>query len=235
MTINDNAVNDAKRMTRSKWRRSHRYSYDMWNELFDLFIRIPQENPLLAYGLLFLSAMGENLLPPVPGDTVTLIGAYFVGRGHLSYSGVLISTTLGSVAGFMALFLIAYGLGWGFFEKRNIRWLKKSRLEKADRWLQKYGYSLIFANRFLSGVRSVISISAGLAKLNILKVALLSTLSSLAWNAAVIYAGAFIGKSWEEILKYINAYNKFVLYGLAIALVGYGVYYFFFRRNRLAR
>ncbi len=187
---------------------------------------------MLAYGLLFLSAIGENLLPPIPGDTVTLIGAYFVGRGHLNYWGVLISTTLGSVAGFMTLFLISYWLGWGFFEKRSIRWLKKSRLEKADRWLQKYGYTLILANRFLSGVRSVISISAGLAKLNILKVALLSTLSSLLWNAAIIYAGAFIGKSWEEILKYINAYNKFVLSGLAMLAAGYLVYHLFFKKKK---
>lgn len=207
----------------------------MWNDLFEQFTRIPQENPLLAYGLLFLSAIGENLLPPVPGDSVTLIGAYFVGRGHLNYWGVLVSTTLGSVAGFMTLFLIASWLGGGFFEKRNIPWLKTSRREKADRWLQKYGFTLILFNRFLSGVRSVISISAGLAKLNIPRVALLATLSALIWNATIIYAGAFIGKSWEDIQRYISAYNKMILFGLVILLMGYGVYYFFFRKSRLTR
>ena len=69
-------------------------------------------NPLWAYFILFISAFIENIFPPIPGDTVTVFGAYLVGRGLLSFWGVWISTTLGSIAGFMAIFAIAYWIEW---------------------------------------------------------------------------------------------------------------------------
>lgn len=199
-----------------------------------LFEQFSRENVWWAYAALFASAFVENVFPPIPGDTVTLIGAYFVGRGHLNYWGVLISTTLGSVAGFMALFMIAYWLEWKFFEQRQFKWLHKSRLEKVERWFRKYGYGIILANRFLSGIRSVISISAGLTKLNITKVALLSTASAVVWNGVIIYAGAFIGKSKDEIFQYIKMYNQAIIAGLAVLATGYLVYYFFFKIKKAA-
>ncbi|RMF58413.1 MAG: DedA family protein [Calditrichaeota bacterium] len=186
-------------------------------DLLNQFVLFARENPNLAYFFLFISAIVENLFPPVPGDTVTLIGAYFVGRGHLSFAGVLISTTLGSVVGFMALFALAYKLEKTFFETGKIKWIQKSQLDRVESLFQRYGYGLIAANRFLSGVRSVISISAGIAKLNFLLVTLLATLSAILWNGVIIYAGAFIGESWEEIQHYINIYNKIIISLLVLA------------------
>ncbi len=184
-----------------------------------------------AYGFLFLSAIVENLFPPVPGDTVTLLGAYFVGRGQLDFIGVLVSTTLGSVVGFMALFMIAYKLEWAWFEKRNWKWMQRSQIEKVESWFQKYGYGIILANRFLSGVRSVISISAGLSKLNIGLVILYATISAAIWNAIIIYAGAFIGESWETILEYIQLYNRIFLSVFGVAIVLYLGYRFLLKKS----
>ncbi len=203
--------------------------------LIDQFVEFARNNPDMAYILLFLSAIVENLFPPIPGDTVTLIGAYFVGRGHLSFAGVLVSTTLGSVVGFMILFWIAYKLEKSFFESGRIKWVKQSQLDRVESLFHKFGYWIIAANRFLSGIRSVISISAGMAKLNFITVTALATLSALIWNGVIIYAGAFIGKSWQEIQGYINLYNKFIFSVLVTAGIVALIYYFLFKRKKRGR
>lgn len=194
-----------------------------------------QENTSLAYIMLFVSAFVENVFPPVPGDTVTLIGAYFVGTGNLNFFGVLVSTTLGSVVGFMTLFLLAYWLEWRVIEKYEFRWMQKSHIDKVQNWFQKYGYRVILANRFLSGVRSVISFAAGLSNLNIKKVLVLSLLSALIWNALIISAGALIGDNWQQIEKYLKLYNQIVIIGLATIAVAYLIYFLIFKKKLFAK
>lgn len=200
-------------------------------EYLHQFIQFAQDNTYLAYTMLFISAFVENVFPPIPGDTVTLIGAYFVGTGHLNYFGVLISTTLGSVVGFMALFFLAYWLEWKVIEKYNFKWIQRSHIDRVEAWFRKYGDWIILANRFLSGVRSVISFTAGLSKLRILKVCLLSFLSALIWNGMIISAGAFIGEHWENIEKYLRLYNQIIIVGLVGIGVGYLFYFLIFKKK----
>lgn len=184
-----------------------------------------------AYILLLISAYVENIFPPIPGDTVTLIGAFFVGTGKLSFWGVWLSTSLGSILGFMSLFLVAYWLEWQGIDRFRPRWIKKAHLKKVDTWFGRYGYWIILANRFLSGIRSVISIGAGLSKLNVWKVTLLAFLSGIIWNGLLIYAGAFIGRSWQDILEYIKIYNKVFLGILILISIIYGIWRWRFRRT----
>jgi membrane protein DedA with SNARE-associated domain len=173
--------------------------------------KLAGENSIFAYVILFFSALIENVFPPIPGDTVTLIGAYFVGRGTLSFGGVLAATSLGSVAGFMLLYYAAvYFRGFILDESRN-KWIDSSKIERVNKLFAKYGYGIILANRFLSGIRSMISISAGIANLNTVYVAVFATISALVWNGIIIYLGAFIGRSWQEIQQFINTYNKIVV------------------------
>jgi len=184
-----------------------------------------------AYILLLISAYVENIFPPIPGDTVTLIGAFFVGTGKLSFWGVWLSTSLGSILGFMSLFLVAYWLEWQGIDRFRPRWIKKAHLKKVDTWFGRYGYWIILANRFLSGIRSVISIGAGLSKLNVWKVTLLAFLSGIIWNGLLIYAGAFIGRSWQDILEYIKIYNKVFLGILILISIIYGIWRWRFRKT----
>lgn len=179
-------------------------------------IELAQAGGGWIYLALFVSAYLENIVPPVPGDTVTVIGAYLVGRGGLNFWAVWGSTTLGSVAGFMTLFWAAYWLEDRFLEKRLLRWVNREKIARSQRWFQRYGYGVVLANRFLSGIRSVISLSAGLARLKPLSVLLLSAASAALWNFALIYAGAYVGKSWEQILAYVKFYNRFILLSLAV-------------------
>lgn len=173
---------------------------------------ISQVDPFTTYAILFLSAYIENTFPPIPGDTVTVLGSYLITTGKLSFTGVWLSTTFGSVLGFMTMYFVGLTLGRKFLanEKRaKIFGLKN--IEKTKIWFANWGYWVIFANRFLSGTRSVISLFSGMVGLNWLYVLLLSTLSALVWNGLLIYAGYMLGVNWESIAGIVSQYNKVVI------------------------
>ena len=187
-----------------------------------------QISPLIAYVLLFVSAFVENVFPPIPGDTVTLIGAYLVVSGKLSFTGVYLSTSLGSVLGFFAMYMIGLKLGRKFLDSKIGRKIfTEAQYKKTEKWFSKYGYGIIAANRFLSGTRSVISIFAGSFRLNWVYVLTLATLSALLWNGLLIYIIYVVGLNWDVITALISQYNKIV-----IALTVIVIAYFVVRRIR---
>ncbi len=184
------------------------------------------------YPALFLSAVLENLIPPIPGDTVTLFGAYLVGIGQLQFYGVFAATALGNFAGFMLLFFVGRFLEREFFLNRDFRYFPKEGLLKAEAWFQRFGYMVILFNRFLSGARSVISIFAGISELKTGKVALYSLISCLLWNGMLIYAGYKAGKNWETITVLLKQYNKIILFLIIAAVMVFAVKRLIKRRQK---
>ena len=174
-------------------------------------------NDLFLYVFLFTSSVVENLVPPVPGDTITVFGAFLVGIGRLNYWYVFISTTSGSVVGFMGLFFIGRYLEREFFMKRDIAFFQKEQIIKAERWFGKYGYPVLAFNRFLPGVRSVISVVSGISLLNPLWVFLCSLLSASLWNLLWLQTGYLLGNNWEAVKE--RAADMMIRYNMIAAIV----------------
>ena len=185
------------------------------------FQHIQQVDPAWAYLLLFASAFVENVFPPIPGDTVTVLGAYLVGAGVLNFWWVSLATVVGSIAGFMAIYGFAYWLEWKIIERHQPKWVSKSNIDRVETWFRKYGYWIILLNRFLSGARSVISLVAGLSKMKTLPVFVLALISCSVWNGTLIYLGSSIGKNWKEVVEFVKTYNRIVLIALVLLLVVY--------------
>ena len=199
----------------------------------DLIQRLKQTEPLWAYFFLFVSAFVENIFPPIPGDTVTLVGAYLVGIGFLNYWGVFFATTAGSILGFMTIFGVAYWLEGRVIEKYRPRWASLSRIQRVENWFRRYGYWIVLFNRFLSGARSVISFVAGISKMRVLWVFILALISCAVWNGTLIYLGSLIGKNWQQIVQWLKLYNRTVFVILVLLLIGYIVFRFYTRgRNK---
>jgi membrane protein DedA with SNARE-associated domain len=165
----------------------------------------------LIYIFLFISSVIENIFPPAPGDTITAFGAFLVGTGRLNFVSVYAVTTLGSAAGFMILFFLGRYLERGFFEKKNYSFFPKDKMADAERWFQKYGYLVIVFNRFMPGLRSVISIVSGICGLRTVPVFFLCILSAMLWNLIWIYAGFTIGNNWDTVktgvVELLECYN----------------------------
>ncbi len=170
-----------------------------------------------GYLLLAVSAFFENMLPPIPGDTVTVFGGYLVGSGRLTLAGTVLATTAGSFAGFMAMYAVGRFLGHELL-RHGGKVFAPATIEKVHGWFERYGVGVVLANRFLSGARSVISICAGIARLNPWLVAGCCLVSCLAWNWLLIWAGSKVGENWGMIIEMLKKYNAVMAVALALGM-----------------
>jgi membrane protein DedA with SNARE-associated domain len=113
--------------------------------------------------------------------------------------------------------------------KRNDKSQFYLKIEKVKQWFGKYGYKIILFNRFLSGLRSVVALTAGISNLNLKKVFILALLSIVLWNGILIYLGYLLGEKWGILITYIKEYNFIVL----VILVLIFIVYFIIKKYRL--
>lgn len=182
-----------------------------------IFDFIQSISGLRGYLLLAVCAFFENVAPPIPGDTVTVFGGYLVGRGQLGLAATVLATTVGSFAGFMAMYGAGRFLGHELL-KHGGRIFSPAAMARVHGWFERYGIGVVLANRFLSGARSVISLCAGIARLNALVVAACCLLSCLVWNGLLIWAGSKVGENWAVIIGLLKKYNAVMAVALAVAV-----------------
>ncbi|PGZ84975.1 DedA family protein [Bacillus sp. AFS029533] len=174
-------------------------------------------------GIFLLIAL-ENIFPPIPSEVILTFGGFMTTESSLSKLGVIFFSTLGSVIGAIILFWIGTLLDIKTLEKIVERWghflrLTKKDVHKADEWFSKYGVWTVFFCRLIPLIRSLISIPAGMARMNFWIFLLFTTLGSLIWNTILVLVGASVGASWEKIVEYMDVYSS-IIYGiLAIGLV----------------
>lgn len=173
--------------------------------------------PVWAYLTLFVIAYGENVAPPIPGDMVVVFGGYLAGLGQLHLGIVVLLSTIGGALGFMTMFAFGVWLGEELLNPDRYRWLPRDGIEKARRWIHRYGYGVIAANRFLSGARSVISLTAGMAEMESWRTLWWCTVSAFVWTGLISYAGYAVGDNWEIVVAYLRAYGRIVLTLLFVA------------------
>jgi membrane protein DedA with SNARE-associated domain len=192
----------------------------------DRFLEFLNSLPdLLIYVALGLSAFIENVFPPIPGDTITAFGAFLVGTKRLQFLGVYLSTTVGSLCGFMSLFWLGRLLGRRYFVEKDHRFFRAQDILRAEQWFRRFGYLLILLNRFLPGIRSVISISGGISGLATVWVTLLALVSCSVYNLIWIYFGHLLGSNWEtakdRMAHILTRYNVAVLVVLGLLVLGF--------------
>jgi len=188
---------------------------------------LQQNNNPWGLGLLGLSALVEYVFPPFPGDTVTLFGAFLVVRYGWSLAWVFSAVMLGSTAGFVVDYAIGRRLARAYEEGRLARSEKvREQIERVLASFRRHGPAYVVINRFLPGVRAVIFVAAGMARLDARRVMLYALVSAAAWNALIVAAGYAVGSSWERIERLFHHYALavWILLGLvAVVLVARGL------------
>ncbi|MBT3228981.1 MAG: DedA family protein [Candidatus Marinimicrobia bacterium] len=195
---------------------------------------IEQSPAWLIFLAVFLASYVENIFPPIPGDTILLFGAYLVGRGDLSFSMAMGTTLLGSVLGFLTLYVVGYRYGRRFMYSTQQTWFSPSSLKRVEGLFEKWGYGVVLINRFLAGLRSVVGLFSGIGKLNIWKIIILSTISSLLWNGTLIWLGSTIGENWEQIGVYLNRYNTTVSILIVTIIASFLIHRYLIVKDNLA-
>ena len=173
----------------------------------------------------------ENIFPPIPSEVILTFGGFMTTCTDLTFTGVVVSSTIGSLIGAILL----YGIGWILSYDKLCRLLSGKTgkilhlypedIDKAVSWFDKRGNYTVFFCRFIPIVRSLISIPAGCAKMKMLPFLLLTTAGSFIWNTVLVYLGALAGKSWSKIAGYMDTYSTIVLIILIIAVLS-ALYFF---------
>lgn len=183
----------------------------MGDVLLDIVEWMTALPPVWAYGIVLGISWLENVLPPVPGDMIVVFGGYMAGLDVLDAPLVVLLATIGGTLGFMSMYAIGHHVGTGLLEPDQYRWLPKKRIERVRQRLKDQGFVIVAANRFLSGLRSVISLTVGMAHMDAGKTWLWSTFSSLAWCTLLTVAGVVVGENWEIVSRYLQAWGSLVL------------------------
>ena len=146
--------------------------------------------------------------------------------GKLDFFIVYAATTLGSSVGFILLFYAGAFLEMEFFLNTRIKIFSSRKIIAAEKWFSRYGYYIVVLNRFLPGVRSVISIAAGISGLNAMKVFLLSLVSAMGWNFLWIYSGYTLGNNWELVQEKISIIiRNYNITAVIMIICGAVIYY----------
>ncbi len=177
----------------------------------DYFSLLDQASPWLVFSGIFLASYIENIFPPIPGDTMLVFGAYLVGRGNLSYSGALATTLAGSVLGFMTIYWVGRYARNSLIVDKIQRSFTPRRRRALEQLFRRWGLWVVAANRFLSGLRSIVALLAGFNELPAWPTFSLAFISSLVWNGALLWVGNRLGKNWQQVEQYLREYNTVVI------------------------
>jgi len=199
--------------------------------MIDYFINIAKEYKDYSYIVIFLAAYFENIFPPIPGDTLVVLSAFWVISSKFSIFGAILSSVIGSFLGFLTYYFLAYKYGEDFFKWKITKNLKNDTLfQKFEEYFKKYGYVLIAFNRFFSGFRSIISIAAGFYRLSPLKVSFYSFISCLLWNSLIIYSIFLFKSNINRLIRIISKYNAYTFISIIIILILFFLGYFLRRK-----
>ncbi|CAM3236956.1 DedA family protein [Filibacter tadaridae] len=190
-----------------------------------------------GYFGVFLLIMIENIFPPIPSEVILTFGGFMTTYSGMTRMGVIVAATAGSVIGAMVLYSLGMLIDVKRLERIVDRWgwilrLSRKDIHRADAWFDKYGPWTVFFCRLVPLIRSLISIPAGMSKMNFPLFILLTVLGSLIWNAVLVTVGAAVGDNWGRIVQYMDIYSD-VAYAI-IGLIGIAavIWYIQFRRKR---
>ena len=172
-----------------------------------------------GYVLLAVLILLENLFPPIPSELLLPLAGSRVASGDLDYLPAVLAATIGSVAG--ALVLYALGRLGGrplLLRHGRILRLDERRLDRADDWFDAHGSKLVLLGRLVPGVRSVVSVPAGLSEMPVGRFLALTALGSAIWNAVLIGAGWALGSRWREATELVESADVWVYVAVAAAI-----------------
>lgn len=175
-----------------------------------------------GYPAVFLAALLETIFPVIPSELIfPLVGytAYTkeLGIGHAI--GMAITGALGTTFGGIIIYIIALKAGKSAIIKfgKHLK-ISESSIQKSEVWFERYGKLAVFLGRMAPGVREIISIPAGIGRMNIVNFIVFTFLGSVLWSIGLTLVGYYGGQAWE---KYFQQLSYFFSIALVLVVVGF--------------
>jgi membrane protein DedA with SNARE-associated domain len=174
----------------------------------------------LGYVGIALLALLENACPPIPSELIMPLAGYMAATGSMSLAGAIAAGSLGSILGCIGWYIVGRRIG----EARLRRWIDKhghwltlsqADIDEAHAKLERHGAAVVFFGRLIPGIRTWVSVPAGLTGMPPVKFVLFTMAGTVLWTSGLTVAGYLLGARFPEIDKYLGGVSTAVL-----ALVG---------------
>ena len=184
-------------------------------------------------GVAILMAI-ENIFLPLPSELIMPLAGFETANGRLSLSGVILAGTIGSVLGALPLYYAGRALG----EERPEKWLERygrwtllraKDLERASARFSGNSFVDVIVAQMVPGVRGLISIPAGMARMNLGLFLVANFIGTVVWCAMLALAGRILGANFTRIHQFLGPVGWTIL---GILSAGIGVWAFARRRRR---
>lgn len=174
----------------------------------------------LGYWGIGLLMFFENFAPIVPSEVIMPLSGFVAGLGDLSLWLVILAGSVGSLLGQIVLYFLARWVGQPRLERwadRYLGWLTISGAEirRSSRWFERYGSGAVLVCRVIPVLRQLISIPAGVAKMDFGRFLFYSTIGMTAWAALLAWLGSLLGANYGLVQAYLGP----VTYGIVAAMV----------------
>jgi membrane protein DedA with SNARE-associated domain len=182
----------------------------------------------LGYWGIGLLMFLENLFPPIPSELIMPLAGFTVAQGKMNFGIAIFAGTVGTMAGTYAWYYLGQLVNYHRLQvwtERYGKWIGVTAkdIDRVNNWFNKHGSKAVFFGRMVPGIRTLISLPAGINNMPFVNFTIYSTIGTLIWTAALTIAGFLLGENYASIEQYIAPISKLVLFGL-VGLVGYWVF-----------
>jgi membrane protein DedA with SNARE-associated domain len=175
----------------------------------------------------------ENVLPPIPSEVVLPLAGFYVSEGTLALVPAIAAATAGSLVGAWVLYALGrFGGRRLVLRFHRVLRVSEQQLDRADDWFDRYDWALVLFGRMVPGMRSVVSIPAGMAEMPLWQFTLMTVIGSAVWNTALIAAGRELGENWEKVAVVVGSLSTVVVVGVIVAVVAAAAVWWVRRRRR---
>lgn len=172
-----------------------------------------------GYASVFILMMMESMVFPVPSEAVMPFAGFLIAESKFTFFLVGLFSTLGSIAGSLLSYYIGLYGGKPFLNKYGKYFLlSEKELKFTEEFFKRHGSITIFISRFIPVVRHLISLPAGLAKMNMLKFLVYTVIGAGAWNIFLAFVGFYLKQNWKIVMQYSKTIDIIVVVLIIVAL-----------------
>lgn len=188
-----------------------------------------------------LIALFENLFPPTPSEVLYPLAGKMAYSGRVSVPAIIVAGTVGSLMGSIIYYTLGYHLGESRvrdiiarhgtlkFLRFSIQLVTVKDFERGLELFERYGSAIVLIARLMPFVHGVVSIPAGVIRMNIALFMVFTAVGAALWIAPLTIFGYWLGDNWQEVLAWMDTYQNTILVLVLVGLVAYVI-----RRNRQA-
>ena len=170
----------------------------------------------------------ENLFPPIPSELIMPLAGFTVAQGKMNFTLAVVAGVIGTILGALPWYYAGKLVGEERLKAladKYGKWITVSGedIDKSTRWFNRYGNKAVLLGRLVPGIRTLISLPAGLSEMPLIPFLIYSTLGTTAWVMLLTFLGYVLGDNYELVDEYLGPVSKIVLVFLVVLFIAWVV------------